>query len=187
MAVEIWVGCGISGWVGLKKTFTITASKYFPRHSLQTKRVWQLSHQCRDAGSWNQRHCSLGVHFTLSPHQICHGLHPCFHPLSDFAFRSLQCSFYRALKKHSSYAQVGEEMQERNLGTDPKSDLSKSYGSQWKTVILGIAAELLPSSTVLELLQVPPKSGPAFEHDHNTKKMWLRCGKSRAQFMNKSY
>lgn len=32
----------------------------------------------------------------------------------------------------------------------------------------------------------PPKSGPAFEHDQNTKKMWLKQGKSRTQFINKS-
>lgn len=31
-----------------------------------------------------------------------------------------------------------------------------------------------------------PKSGLAFEDDQNTKKMWLKRGKSRTQFLTKS-
>lgn len=138
------------------KAFTITPSIDWPLQSLQRKRLWQLSNQCRNTGNWKQRHCSLGGHSTVSPHQICHWLHPCFHPLSDFAFQSLPCPFYRALKIHSSYAEAGEKMPERSLVTDPRSVKSIFYGSQWKTLILRVAAVLLPSSIVRGLLQVPP-------------------------------
>lgn len=148
------VGCGISEWVGLRK-----AIYYCTLYILAS--VEQKEKHCdswaTSAGTLATGNCSLGVHFTLSSHQICHWLHPCFHPLSDLDTQSLQCRFYRVLKKHAGCAEAGEKMPEGNLGTDPKSDFSIFYGSQWRVLILRITAELLPSSTVFGLLQVYPK------------------------------
>lgn len=76
-------------------------------------------------------------------------------PWPASVFHPSQWPFYRACKKPSSYAVAGEKMPEINLGTDPKSDWSIIYSSQWKIAVLRTAAELPPSSTVPGLLQAP--------------------------------